>query len=78
MNFYQFKIVFTLRVNIPRIPLWKRHYVQLSMELLATMSYRNFCKDNSMALSFPDCSDQLYVKQNKVKTRKSNTKLESL
>lgn len=78
MNFYQFKITFTLRVNITRIPLWKRLYVQLSTSLPATMTYRNFCKENSMVLSLPACSDQLYVKQNKVKPPKSNTKLESL
>lgn len=59
MNFYQFNITFILRVNITRIPLWKRHYVQLSMQFLATVTYRNFCRENSMVLSLPACSDQL-------------------
>lgn len=75
MNFYQFNI---LRVNITRIPLWKRHYIRLSMQLLATVTYRNFCRENSMVLSLPACSDQLQVKQNTGKTPNSNTKLEYL
>lgn len=75
MNFYQFKVTFTLRVNITAIPLWEMHYVQLNISLLLPVwLYRNFCKENSTVLSLPDvpttyiaCTDQLCIQRNKVK-----------
>lgn len=82
---YQFKVTFTLRVNITRIPLWKMHHVQLSISVLLLIQlYRNFYK-NSTALSLPDvlsmyiaCTDQLCTQQSKNIKLKSNTKLKSL
>lgn len=44
MNFYQFKVTFISRVNVPRILLWKTHEVQN----LCRSCYQYDCTETSV------------------------------
>lgn len=80
MNFYQFKVTFTLRVNITRIPFREMRYVQLSVSLLVLIwQYRDLSEESSTVLSLPEVpsmevasADPLCIQQNEVKTPSSN------